>query len=224
MEKRNDIPPQLSAELELFPGIEKTILSLHQGTLKAYRGTLYPLDFYVQGAVKRSLSQTRAMRSLLETFNLVCARSMLRLQIDTAMRLQAAWLVEDPHKFAQEVVGGKQVNKFKDKHGNRLTDSFLAKELSKRYEWVYRVYKETSGYVHLSESQFIATVEKAGEDRTLNVVVGPDDRHMPIESFVEVAQCFIEVTAIVCEYLHGWLVTKDNPDLVDDSKNRTSES
>ena len=63
-------------------------------------GKLYAMDMFVLGAVKRTLSANAAMILMVQTWNLVTARTLLRTHLDTALRFSAAWLVDDPEKFA----------------------------------------------------------------------------------------------------------------------------
>ena len=50
---------------------------------------MYMLDFIVLGAVKRSLSLASGLLVLIEAKNMVCARAVLRMQLDTITRLCA---------------------------------------------------------------------------------------------------------------------------------------
>src|SRR5574338_664544 len=63
--------------------------------------------FYVFGIVKRTLAQASAFRSLVEARNFPCAAAIVRLQIDSAMRLNALRLVSDRAGFCKEWLGGK---------------------------------------------------------------------------------------------------------------------
>jgi len=220
---KEDQPKELTGALAKFEDVESRIRDLWLAIMKADEGKIFPLDTYVQGVIKRTLSQAMGIRVLLENANLMCARSLLRMQIDTAMRLFAARLVPNPHDFAQAVLDGKQINRMETKDGHKMTDYFLSTELAKKYEWVRRVYEHTSGYVHMSQSQFMLTVEVANEDRSMRWLVAADDRHMPVGSFVEVAECFIAATEIVIEYLEGWQFTKENPEVAAEMRKQQAE-
>ncbi len=52
----------------------------------ADNGAIFPVDLVANGAVKRSGSQSSALRMLVESWNLLCARALVRMQIDTALR------------------------------------------------------------------------------------------------------------------------------------------
>jgi len=63
----------------------------------ADEGAFFPVDMVAIGAVKRCASQRYGLRLLIEGWNLLCARALLRMQIDTALRFSALWLVKAPH-------------------------------------------------------------------------------------------------------------------------------
>src|SRR5690348_8447490 len=75
---------------------------------------MFPLDFLAFGAVKRNISTARAFQSMIESWNMVCARSLLRIHVDTSLRFSAAWLVDEPHEFAVRVLQGERIDKMKD--------------------------------------------------------------------------------------------------------------
>ena len=218
-----DVPTELKNALSRFDDLESRFLDIWLAITQADGGKFFPLDFFVQGAIKRSLSLIMGVRLMLENSNLVCARSLLRMQIDTAMRLYAAWLVPNPHDFAQEVISGKRIHKMKCRNGRLLTDKYLSDELSREHEWVRRVYESTSGYVHLSQSQSMLTVEDVHEEGTMSFVIAAHDKHMPVQSFIEVAECFVAASEIVMKYLEGWRFTKANPEVVAELKKKNDE-
>lgn len=87
--------------------------------------TIFPLDLLASGAVKRGVSAAGAIKVLVESSNMVSARSLLRMDVDTALRFSAAWLVENPHEFAMLAISGRSINKLKDHEGKTLTDARL---------------------------------------------------------------------------------------------------
>lgn len=183
--------------------------------LKAYGGAHYPFDEFALGAIKRTLSQLSAFRTLIESGNLMCGRAILRMQLDTAMRFAAARLARDPHDFALKVMGGKRINEMKSASGHKMTDRYLARELAKRHEWFERVYETTSGYIHLSEMHVFGAITRIEEQaREVESALTANDCHMPEESFIEAVDCFSAATDIFLEYLEGWVFTKSNPELV----------
>jgi hypothetical protein len=183
----------------------------------AYGGALYGMDFLAIGALNRSKAHVSGFTSLLKAKNLICAGALLRLQLDTAMRFYAAFLVEDPHGFAMKVMGGEKIRKLRDKGGNALTDSYLARRLGEEYEWVPRVYEKTSGYVHLSATHLMSSLSAKNDESQLGkfeAKIAAEDKDLPESLYVETVDAFSASTEILLRYVRGWAFTKDNPDVV----------
>ena len=146
---------------------------------------------------------------------MVCARSLLRIHIDTALRFFAVFLVEEPHDFATKVMDGKQINHMKDSSGAKMTDAYLISKLAPEYNWLPIVYKNLSGYVHFSDQHLFSPVQEIdNKERTVHYVISDKDTKYPEFSWVEVVECFNETTDIFTKYLRGWIFTKSNPEIV----------
>jgi hypothetical protein len=65
---------------------------------------MFGLDLLAYGAIKRNSSITTAISQVVSSWNMVCARSLLRVRIDIAHRFSAAWFVEQSHDFALKVI------------------------------------------------------------------------------------------------------------------------
>lgn len=168
----------------------------------------FPLDLMAFGAVKRNISTASAFCQMIESWNMVCARSLLRIHIDTSLRFSAAWLVERPHQFATDVFKGERIDKMKDKQGKPLTDARLIEVRAADYPWLPAVYKNLSGYVHFSGSHIYDSVVSVGDNNTISFEVSDRDLKFPEFSWVEILDCFREVTEILAKFLHGYSVTK----------------
>ena len=171
---------------------------------------MYVLDFIVLGAVKRSLSLARGLLVLIEAKNIVCARAVLRMQLDTVTRLCAYLYVDDPEQMAEAILGGKALNKFKSTDGKPLRDGYLVDRLSERFPWVRKVYDFTSGYVHFSERQFFDAVHSVGTDEeiTIRLAIGrTDDKYLEF-SWEELPACFNHLNVILEEFLVAYVERK----------------
>lgn len=199
------------AQLE---ALEQAQLKLVHRVLEAYDSALYPMDLLTMAAVNRSLALSSGFRQMIAAKNLVCAGSILRLQIDTAARYSAAWRVKDPHEFALAVLKGSQVRDMLSTEGRRMTDRYLVQCLVPDAEWVERVYERTSGYIHLSATHFMASLSVANEDGTFSGKISAVDKPLPEELYEEAVEAFIAASELLMKYVQGWGVTKDNPDAV----------
>jgi hypothetical protein len=186
--------------------------------MKAHGGALYNMDFLAFAALNRSKAHIAGFTSLLKAKNLICAGALLRLQLDTAMRFYAAFLVDDPHSFAFKVMKGEKIRKLRDRDKNLMTDSYLVEMLGTEYAWVPRVYDKTSGYVHLSSTHIFSTLtpKESGDDEaySFEVKIGSGDKDLPDWLYTETVDAFSASTDILLRYVHGWAFTKDNPELV----------
>lgn len=115
---------------------------------------IFPLDLLASAVMNRSLNLLLGFCSLIEARNFVAAAPLLRLQLDNVLRFSAAWLVYDPHRFAWEVIEGTTVTDIQDSTGQRMFDWYLVRKLAEENPWAPEVYKQASGYVHLSEKHF----------------------------------------------------------------------
>ena len=189
-----------------------------QAALSAKGGALYTVDFYVVGAIKRSVAVTAGFRRLIEDRNLVCAGALLRMQLETALRFYGLSLTPSPQDAALELMGGAHMRRMKSRDGKLLHDSYLADQLSQVEPWVKSVYEETSKFVHFTEKQiFAGLVEVNDANRTFQMVIGRDDSHVPDALFLEALDAFDAATSLVGRLIASWQDTKTNLPLAPDA-------
>jgi hypothetical protein len=197
--------------LRKLDGDSAAMLDLaHKGL--AYDGApMFELDILAFGSAKRAISATSALKLLVESWNLVTARTLLRTHIDTALRFSAAWLVDNPHAFAAKLIAGERMDKIKDRKGNLLRDSYLVECMSDTRPWLPEVYKQLSGFVHFSGSHVFASIASLDAEGGVSFHLSEFDLDYPEESWVELIDCFREATQILAHYLHGYAQTKKLP-------------
>jgi len=74
----------------------------------------------------------------------LAATSALWLQLDTVLRLYAAFFAPSGDEFCRTVLDGKQVDRLRSVSGERMKDKWLAQQLAERYPWVVEVYRGCS--------------------------------------------------------------------------------
>lgn len=198
----------ISSKLELLVSDSNKVLQLTQKMLIAAGSDFYPMDILAIAASKRVLSNIQGFLKLVETRNLLCAGVILRTHLDTTVRFSAAWLVENPHEFATDVIGGMEIRKIKDRQGHLMNDKRLVEIRSADYSWLKAVYERTSGYVHFSSLHFHSTVSKMNEKGTFEFEIQPFNETLPDETWVEMIDCFRELTSIYIDYISGWTESK----------------
>jgi hypothetical protein len=152
-----------------------------------------PIEILIATAIQRSRHLVEAYVQLAQSRNLTAASALIRMQLDSAMRVNACFLVSDPMELWEVLKSGETWNKVKSNDGRPLTDVYLHERLSEKFEWASQVYKQMSGYVHLSRPHLESTTE--GE-QFLGMVIhqGPAGQRVSDQELAENAQLFITVT------------------------------
>jgi hypothetical protein len=148
-------------------------------------------DMFATGDLRRTLAQSQGFRDLLAAKNFACAAGILRLQIDTATRVNALRLVTKRDECCKAVLGGTQFNRLKDTAGNKLTDAYLRQKLAEHHPWINQVYEQTSDFIHLSGRHFyksIATRHK--ESRPVRFIISGNDPPRSDETYFEIVDTF----------------------------------
>lgn len=139
----------LAARLERIRGEQAALLREGQALLKADM-PLNRIGMLLLAAAKRSVALPAGFIAMIESRNFHAAAPMVRMQLDTALRVAALRFVPDPHAYAAAVMEGTPVYKLKDDTGVRLTDHLLLGRLAGTFPWVTPVYRDASAFVHLS--------------------------------------------------------------------------
>ncbi|MBC6982871.1 hypothetical protein [Caulobacter sp. 17J80-11] len=168
--------------------------------------SIYSTDFFVLGALRRLLAVSAGFQSLIRSRNFLCAAPLLRMQIDTGMRVYALSLVERPDRVCDAIFDGKPLNKVKDREGVFLSDAYLVRRLGKQYPWIVEVYKQASGFVHLSERHFYAAIHSTNDvEREVRFRISETDGDRHESEYYDVVDAFFAATKVsgmvICTYL-----------------------
>lgn len=166
------------------------------------------MDPFAIAVGKRTLSANIAMKLMVQSWNLVAARSMLRTHIDTALRFYASWLVDDPQSFVIRVMNGERIDKMKDWTGKPMTNAPLVHTLAKEHPWLTKVYKNLSGYIHSTGEHINSSIEKFEEGEMFSYRLAERRPDYPEDSWIEVLKYFQDVTDVLLYYLAGFAETK----------------
>jgi hypothetical protein len=219
MSIQNDIESRLK-NLDSF---ENTFKELSK-KMMAPQQQSFALDMLAVAVINRSLSLISGFTTLIRSKNYIGAAHLARPHLDNYLRFYAAWLVKDPHDFALKVMEGKRIDQLADQNGKLLKDYYLVEIASKEFPWIRNVYKETSGFVHLSKKHiFTSTKLSSKADRTIEFRIGKEDQYVQNESKIEAIECMIEITNCVISLLEGWIWTKSNPEKLDELKKAHSQ-
>lgn len=155
-------------------------------------------DFFVVGAARRTLAQARGFKQLIEARNFPCAAAILRMQIDTAMRINALFLVEDMSAACRSVLDGARFNTLRDRTGAKLSDAHLRAKLAEEHPWINPVYERASDFVHLSGRHFYTSIASTDDTtRIATFTISGEDPPRPDETYFEVVDAFLRASTLV---------------------------
>jgi hypothetical protein len=160
---------------------------------------------FLCGIANRTLVQTRAFKQCVEDRNSLVATALLRLQLDTALRLYALFWVTDPNTFSEEVFKGVQIDRLKAADGKQMKDKYLRDKLVVRYPWVETVYKQTSGSIHFSSRHILEAFEiNDAETGSFTLQLGPNKPNQPIEEYADCLAAFQHINLIILAAVQDW--------------------
>ncbi|MGY6558766.1 MAG: hypothetical protein ACXIT9_05745 [Nitritalea sp.] len=209
--KDEELPQFLSAFKNILKSyVQRFLLMFHVSQFSG-KG-LFHLDYYLNGAYSRALSLIEGFLVLMDSRNYLAASHLVRPYLDTFLRLYAAWLVEDPHDFANQVMKGKKVEEFFDKENPKqgLKDWYLRNKASEEFPWVKEIYNNTSGYIHFSSKHiFNPIVDVDLENSTVGTYLSKYDSKTVTDLHrIEAILVMIEISNCILEYAYGWARTK----------------
>lgn len=165
-------------------------------------------DLFAIGAARRFLALSSGFRSLASQKNFPSCAGLLRMQIDNAARMNALRIVPNMFEFCEALLNGQQFNQLKDADGKSLTDGHLIKVLTTDYPWVAKVYKTTSGDIHLSMNAFYSSISDVGEDGSFSFYVGVDNPSHTDEDFFSLTDAFFRATQMSGALVLGYFTLR----------------
>ena len=165
-------------------------------------------NMYGWGIARRAVALSHGYRSMVEQVNSIGALPMVRMQLDTALRLYAGFFAPKTHAFCKSVLAGEQVDRMKSDSGQKMKDRYLLERVSKKNPWMLDVYKLTSGYIHFSDKHIKEAFREGSGERELTVVIGPTDQGREMKDFHEPSRCMVHLNMIIDTALSDWFERK----------------
>lgn len=168
----------------------------------------YLLDFYYSAIINRSISLISGFITLSKENNYVSSVPLIRIQIDNCLRFYATTLVNDCDAFFMDFMKGKHVGNIQDGNGKKMHDTYLVEKLDIHFPGIHKLYKNTSGYVHLSNKHaFLQT--KIMEERTIGIRIGNFDFYN-IDKKVDFAYNMFKASEILLDLVKQWNLHRMN--------------
>ena len=161
----------------------KAIINLGN-QLNAITPKMQVFDILLIAALNRTVNISKAYTSLMRDNNFISAAPLVRINIDTLLRLFASIICEfDRNTFASKVLDGELIKKMKLKGTKRdLRDDTLYLELAKveGMSWVEDIYKVGSSFIHLEKTHIFSSLKIENDDeKIINMTIGFHDSFIP---------------------------------------------
>ncbi len=187
--------------------------------LKVADRQLYTLDLFFGAAMARSYSLVDGFISAFDTWNPVVAAPILRMELDTLVRV--AYVAQAPRadEVAFYIIKGGEFRHLRDAANKRLTDARLLEHVATTHPWVRDVYKATSGWVHFSPAHLRAAWQLRDDEpdetgavtATLSGSIPIRPEQIPLSALQELLGAMIQATSELFAYSEIWESRKGLP-------------
>lgn len=213
-----DKPPSLKQRLGALDQLETELVEKAQAILP--KGAINIVDFFILGATQRTLSQSTAIRTLIEARNFPSATVLLRTRVDTAMRINGLRMTDNVEVGVQRIFKGERTF---DRlisspaagggKAERLADAFLKKKLAEDHPWIEPLYEQTSDFVHLRfRHLFTAITETDAATQMATVAISGTDPKQHESVYYEVCDAFFRVSRLTSMTILAVLMARHKPD------------
>jgi hypothetical protein len=162
---------------------------------------LSDIEWYALAAIKKTASISHAFCTLVRARNTLSAAALVRLQLDTAMRMFGLTLVEDVEAAGTWLMNDNSYRKLKSRTGEPLSDAFLHRKLDARYPGLSEAYEAASAYVHLSGLHIKTGLWPHEGSQTLFFHLNGTDDARPSEWFADIIDSFDQATNLTVELI-----------------------
>ncbi len=201
----------LNQELKLLEVKNKELIQTGKLTIETF--ALYQFDIFCAAIINRTLNLTRGFINQMRDENFISAAPLVRINLDSLLRLYGAFLVEyNIDEFALEVMKGKAFNSIKDKTGQFMKDHYLVDQLSKKtgYNWVKTVYKAGNEHIHFTAQHVFASVRTNDDpdSKTIQGIMAHGDSFMEMKEKIWAVRAMFQIIVGIQEQLSIWIAYK----------------
>lgn len=194
----------LAGKIEFLRNLFKEHLPVFEQNVTAHDGAFSAPDLIMWSIMNRSRDLVKGFCLLIENENFMCAAALIRLQLDNLFHLYAFDLVEDMTEFSIAIMEGKEIRNLKDRTGKKMTDTYLVKKISKFDESFREMYRQASGYIHLSHHHLYdaATIQSDGK---FTMLLGGGAKFDPNgQEYHEAIGAFVWITRNLLALAKSW--------------------
>ncbi len=217
--KPSELYPQVAECEKRLKDFIQEILDVGKEMLSAAGGKFYIPDMFFVGVLDRSINLIDAIVVLTSRWNFVAAGPLIRLHLDTLLRLSYLRTTENHDTFILQILEGKQVNRIKDEKGRNLTDTRLCDYARSIFPQVDNVYKEASRLIHFSDKHVFTCIEALDEtDRIAGFSIGKGLSRWSEKDILSLLECTTAITEVILAIMRGWILQKIKMSILEDEK------
>ncbi len=222
LEPPNESPAQVDPSLALA---RRRLLEQAEAHIRAVKdfmavdGNLYAIDMFFVGVANRSMYLITGFVGLFDRWNVFAAAPLVRLQVDSLLRVSYMSRAEAPDTIAAQVLSGVKFRNLRDASGHKLTDARLLDLATPHHPWLKTVYAAGNEWIHLSTTQVLSPWEIAEEGLAEEGRLGlpiqmwfPMRRaKIPLPFMTDMLDAMSEATDDLLAYMEAWRRRKGMP-------------
>lgn len=199
--------------IEKLQGFREPIIDLFKQAVSGETGDLYDYDLYAAGAVNRAIAIINSF-CLLISEEPLGAIALVRIHLDTLIRVNATAVVKDRLAFVGEVMAGARLDKMKlDEivvkklalQNDRMTDSNLVKVLGSLGNNIEALYNDYCEDIHLSGKTLEMAYRDTGKAHEFSIGT---NKFISEEQRLKAITDMIYITTLFIGSLHAYLEHK----------------
>ncbi|MBV2127574.1 hypothetical protein [Arsukibacterium indicum] len=201
----------MEEKLAALGELQKNFESVGRELFEACEGQLFPADALFLASCNRALQVLHGFMLILRNNGYSCGVALLRIQLDSILRLHGITLTADPHDSANKVIQGEKLSKIKDKAGRQLSDAYLVDRLTEINPWLKDTYRHCSSYIHLSDTSFHHLLDKSEQVPNTNerkLYIGSDESEIAEKYKIELIQAFSVATEGIQKLTKEWTIKR----------------
>lgn len=212
----------MEALLARLNQLDEEIVAAGKRLFGACDAALYPCDALALAVANRALSLSNGFSVLMKNCGYIAAAGIIRMQLDNVLRLHGVTTAPNPHETANLVIGGAALKDIKNSDGKKMADAVLRESISASHPWVDRVYKLSSGYIHLSEQHVLHLMQRSplNADGHRDLTIGSEDEHLRVDQQEDLVETFLAVTGLVIDAIDRWTQTRSSVSTLDELRRR----
>jgi hypothetical protein len=170
-------------------------------------------DLLIFSVLNRTVNLNKAFVSSMNDNNFIAAAPLIRINLDSLLRMYAARISEySINDFAQKVLDGEHIRRMKYYDSKeKLNDTFLVSKLSgiKNMDWVKKVYESGNSYVHFCDKIVFSSQQiESSNNRTINFTIGEHDNFISIDEKIVAAIWMNKIIDSIIEQTQIWVFEK----------------